>query len=227
MRPFDQMGAEQNDYARPKSRFLMDEVGVSIAGTNWGFHESLHVPIAATDEGTIAKYVGDIEASYGSKKRLSGVLVRVKEPPSPQMDIPVWHSPRSNRINPPLQLWVRSGVANSRELFTEAFPDRNIDDLVVLRILGKAEIGRSEWAFHRTSAVSRRTAAFSQLCRQRLASTYNIQYRGVLLTERSLALRYAHPIDIALLMDIPVSIPIFDLSSAHRSDWVAANVSRA
>lgn len=221
------MGDRSDCYARPSDRFATDKATASISSAHWGLHESLHIPIAASDELTIANYIGDIVDKYERRSGVDGILIRVKEPLSHQMNIPVWNSEKANLLNPAFQLWVSGRASDFRKLFILAFPEQNIEGAIISSVLGKAEISQSHWNYFRVCQISRRTVAFVRLAQKRLASSDQIPDRKVLLSENSMKIRNARPMEIAFLMDIPIFVPGPGRFVTKMSNATATNVRRA
>lgn len=227
MRALDQMGNRSIYYASPGDRFSNDKTAASISSGHWGLHDSLHILIAALDELTITKCIGDVVEKYKRRNRIEGFLIRVKEPYSHQMNIPVWNSQKANLLNPALQLWVSGAASDFRKLFVLAFPEQNIEGRVISSVLGRVDIPHSPWNYFRVCQISRRTVALNRQAQKRLASGDQIPGQKVLLSENGSRIRNARPIEIAFMMDIPIFVPEVGRFATEMSNAAATNVRRA
>jgi len=68
--------------------------------------ESLHLPIAAKDKESIARYVGDIVAELSAPNTNNAFLVEVPKPTSINTKLAVWKLPESKVFHQVFQVWV-------------------------------------------------------------------------------------------------------------------------
>jgi hypothetical protein len=73
--------------------FLIDNAAREVALRQWALPDCLHVPIAAVDEAAITAYIGEIEEVLAGGSPRKAFLVRTKEPPSIDTQLPIWEIP--------------------------------------------------------------------------------------------------------------------------------------
>jgi hypothetical protein len=113
----------------------------------------LHVPVAAVDEVAITNYIGEIEQVLaGGRKAL---LVRAKEPPWIDTQLPIWELAASKVLHERRQVWVHIGFTQYRRAYRKAFPDHAIDGKVLSRALNRRMAALMGFAYVRITPNSR------------------------------------------------------------------------
>jgi hypothetical protein len=117
--------------------FLIDEAAKEIAFRRWVLPECLHVPIAARDEAAIESYIGDTFRVNAPGTPNHALLVVSKEPPEPDLRLPIWQMPASSILHHRLQLWVHVKHRGYRQSYQAAFPDEDISGKIMGHILNR------------------------------------------------------------------------------------------
>jgi hypothetical protein len=117
--------------------FLIDKAAREVALKQWALPDCLHVPIAAVDEAAITAYIGEIEEVLAGGSPRKALLVRTKEPPSIDTQLPIWEIPASEVLHERRQVWVHIGFARYRRAYKTAFPDQTIDGKVLSHALNR------------------------------------------------------------------------------------------
>jgi len=145
--------------------FLIDSTAREVALTQWALPDCLHVPIAAVDEAAITAYVGEIEEVLAGGSPRKAFLVMTKEPPSIDMQLPIWEIPGSKVLHERRQVWVHIGFTRYRRAYRTAFPDHPIEGKVLSHALNRRTAALMGFSYVRITANSRgcnSSSAFSE-----------------------------------------------------------------
>jgi hypothetical protein len=145
--------------------FLIDNAGREVALTQWALPDCLHVPIAAVDEAAITAYIGEIEEVLAGGSPRKAFLVRTKEPPSVDTQLPIWEIPGSKVLHERRQVWVHIGFTRYRRAYRTAFPDHPIEGKVLSHALNRRTAALMGFAYVRITSNSRgcnSSSAFSE-----------------------------------------------------------------
>jgi hypothetical protein len=145
--------------------FLVDKAAREIALRQWVLPECLHVPIAAVDETAISAYIGEIEAVLANSSPHKALLVRTKEPPLIDTQLPIWEIPGSKVLHERRQVWVHIGFTRYRRAYRTAFPDQTIDGKVLSHALNRRTAALMGFSYVRITPNSRgcnSSSAFSE-----------------------------------------------------------------
>src|SRR5580704_12200447 len=145
--------------------FLIDNAAREVALRQWALPDCLHVPIAAVDEAAITTYVGEIEKVLADGSPRKALLVRTKEPPLIDKQLPIWEIPGSKILHERRQVWVHIGFTRYRRAYRAAFQDHEIHDKVLSHALNRRTAALMGFAYVRITPNSRgcnSSSAFSE-----------------------------------------------------------------
>jgi hypothetical protein len=144
---------------------IIDNAAREVALRQWALPDCLHVPTAAVDEAAIAAYIGEIEGVLADGSPRKALLVRTKEPPLIDTQLPIWEIPGSKVLHERRQVWVHIGFTRYRRAYKTAFPDHAIDDKVLSHTLNRRIAALMGFAYVRITPNSRgcnSSSAFSE-----------------------------------------------------------------
>jgi hypothetical protein len=145
---------------------LIDEIAQGIAINRWALPECLHVPIAAVNEDAIRTYVGSVErvvSGGGSRKAL---LVTVPEPTRIDPLLRISDHPNAGIFHARRQVWVHVAYDPYRPAYKRAFPDENIDDLILSHAMNRVTAVHKGFDFVRITPASRAANSSSSFSEQ-------------------------------------------------------------
>jgi hypothetical protein len=133
---------------------LIDETAKGIALTRWALPECLHVPIAAVDEDAIRNYVGDVERVVSGRGLRRALLVTVPERAPIDPLIPISDHPKAGIFHARQQVWVHVAYKPYRHAYKRAFPDENINGLILSHAMNRVTAVHKGFDFVRLTPVS-------------------------------------------------------------------------
>ena len=185
--------------------FLIDQVAKEIALRRWALPKCLHVPIAAVDEAAIRNYIGEIEQVLSNGSPPKAFLVKAKEAPPIDPQLPIWDSASSSVLFQRRQVWVHSAFGGYRNAYKKAFPDENIDGKILSHAMSRRTAALKGFAYIRITPTSRgcnSSSAFSEGWAVALHSTPE-QMKS---NQRCGAfIQYADLSDLMVMLDIKVA----------------------
>jgi hypothetical protein len=103
-----------------------------------GFLPCLYVPIAARESKSIETYVGKIQRYVSSpRSKHKALLVHAYDPEEPDTRLPIWDLPQAEVLHAPEQVWVHVDYSAYRRAYIRAFPDLDLDGLVIDHIMNR------------------------------------------------------------------------------------------
>lgn len=181
---------------------IPDEIALNIA-KSWGMPLDLYCPIAAKDHEAIIKYVGKVSAVVSRRNSRNALLVDVINTVEINPKLPIWKVPSSMILHAVQQLWVHVDYRNYRAAYKRAFPNHNIDNLVVDHIMNRRVARLKGFNFLRVIAISRAANSSSGNYTEKYAFSYHNSVNGLLFREKNPAfIQYADIADIVKMLDI-------------------------
>lgn len=177
--------------------FLLDNAARDIALTRSVLPECLHVPIAAVDEAAIATYIGEIEQVLADGSPRKAFLVRTKEPPPIDTQLPIWEIPTSKVLHERRQVWVHIGFTRYRRAYRKAFPDDAIDGKVLSHALNRRIAPLMGFSYVRITPNSRGCNSSSGFSEQWGVALHGMPEQVAANRRRGAFIHYA---DLAALM---------------------------
>jgi hypothetical protein len=133
---------------------LVDGTARDIALTRWALPECLHVPIAAVDEDAIRNYVGNVERVVSGRGLRKAFLVTVPEAAAIDPLLPISDHPNAGIFHARHKVWVHVAYKSYRPAYKRAFPDENIDGLILSHAMNKDTAAHKGFDFVRITPVS-------------------------------------------------------------------------
>ena len=133
---------------------LVDGTAKEIALTRWALPECLHVPIAAVDEDAIRNYVGNVERVVSGRGLRKAFLVTVPEAVAIDPLLPISDHPNAGIFHARHQVWVHVTYKPYRPAYKRAFPDENIDGVILSHAMNKDTAAHKGFDFVRITPVS-------------------------------------------------------------------------
>jgi len=177
--------------------FLLDTAAREIALTHWGLPECLHIAVAAVDEAAITTNIGSIERILADGSPRKALLVRTKEPPPLDPQIPIFALPGSNVLHERRQVWVHIGFTRYRHAYRKAFPDHAIEGKVLSHALNRRMAALMGFSYVRITPNSRGCNSSSSFSEQWGVTLHGTPEQVAANRRRGARIHYA---DLAALM---------------------------
>jgi hypothetical protein len=120
-----------------------------------GLLPCLYIPIAARDTNAIETYVGKIVARLSSRTSGNALLVESYEPKAPDPRLSIWRLPEASVLHYPKQVWVHVDYGAYRSAFTRAFPEVNLNGLVLDHVMNRRVARLKGFEYLRIVPISR------------------------------------------------------------------------
>lgn len=182
--------------------FLIDNAARDVALTRWALPECLHVPIAAVDEAAITNYIGEIEQVLADGSPRRALLVRTKEPPSIDTQLPIWELPASKVLHERRQVWVHIGFTRYRRAYRIAFPDDAIDGKVLSHALNRRMAALMGFSYVRITPNSRGCNSSSSFSEQWGVALHAAPEQVAANRRRGAFIHYADLAALMVMLDI-------------------------
>ena len=190
--------------------FLIDEAARKIALTQWALPDCLHVPIAAVDEAAITAYIGEIEAVLAGGSPRKALLVRTKEPPLIDAQLPIWEMPGSKVLHERRQVWVHIGFTRYRRAYGTAFPDQTIDGKVLSHALNRRTAALMGFSYVRITPNSRGCNSSSAFSEQWGVALHATPGQVAANRRRGAFIHYADLAALMVMLDMKVGGGVMD-----------------
>lgn len=188
---------------------LIDETAKDIALTRWALPECLHVPIAAVDEDAIRNYVGDVERVVSGRGLRRALLVTVPERAPIDPLIPISDHPNAGIFHARQQVWVHVAYKPYRPAYKRAFPDENIDGLILSHAMNRVTAVHKGFDFVRLTPVSG-TANVSSAFSEQWAKALHKPKEPVTRRVGPPFIQYADLSDLMLMLDMMLGGGVMD-----------------
>jgi len=124
-----------------------------------GFLPCLYVPIAARESKSIETYVGKIQRYVSSpRSKHKALLVHAYDPEEPDTRLPIWDLPQAEVLHAPEQVWVHVDYSAYRRAYIRAFPDLDLDGLVIDHIMNRRVARLKCFRYYRPPQAHRTTS---------------------------------------------------------------------
>lgn len=165
--------------------------------------ECLYVPIAARSINAVNLYVGKIVAQLSPRANSRAVLVEADHPPSPDMNRPIWKLPQVSILHEKLQVWVHVDYSPYRAAYRRAFPEKDLDSIVLDHVLNRRVARLKEFPYLRIVPISRKSNSSHGGLSEKWAVEHHSSARQREFNAASKAqVQYADAADLAKMMDI-------------------------
>lgn len=189
---------------------LIDETAKRIALDRWALPECLHVPIAAVDEDAIRAYVGNVERVVSGRGLRRALLVTVPERAEIDPLLPISDHPNAGVFHARQQVWVHVAYKPYRPAYKRAFPDEDINGLILSHAMNRDTATYKGFDFVRLTPVSG-VANVSSAFSEQWAKTLHKPKEAV-VTRRTGPpfIQYADLSDLMLMLDIMLGGGVMD-----------------
>jgi hypothetical protein len=197
--------------------FLIDQAAREIALTRWTLPECLHVPIAAVDEAAITTYIGEIERVLVEGSPRKAFVVRIKEPASVDLRLPIWELEASRVFHSPLQVWVHIAFTRYRNAYKTAFPTQPIDGTVLSHAMNRRVAALKGFSYVRITPTSRRSNSSSAFSENWGVALHSTPEQMTANRRRGAFIQYADLSDLMLLLDLQLGGGVMSAVNEGRS----------
>lgn len=184
--------------------FLIDHVAKEIALTRWALPECLHVPIAAVDEAAIRNYIGEIEQVLSSGSPPRAFLVKAKEPPPIDPQLPILELPSSSVLFQRRQVWVHAAFGAYRKAYKKAFPEQDIEGKILSHAMNRRTAALKGFAYVRITPTSRGCNSSSAFSEGWAVTLHSSPKQVEANRRRGAFIQYADLSDLMVMLDIKV-----------------------
>jgi hypothetical protein len=169
-----------------------------------GFLPCLYVPIAARDISSIESYVGKIQRWLSSPQpRHKAMLVQTYDPEKPDSRLPIWNLPEAKVLHASHQVWVHVDYSAYRQAHIRAFPDVNLNDLVIDHVMNRRVARLKGFRYLRVVPVGRAVNSSHGSLSEKWAVDYHSSPRMVEVNNASrAAIQYADISDIVKMINM-------------------------
>jgi hypothetical protein len=189
---------------------LVDEIAKGIAINRWALPESLHVPIAAVDEDAISSYVGHVERVVSGRGLRKALLVTVPEPAQIDPLLRISDHPNASIFHARQQVWVHVAYKPYRPAYKRAFPDENIDGLILSHAMNRDTAAHKGFDFVRLTPVSGIANVSSAFSEQWAKTLHKPKEPVVTRRTGPPFIQYADLSDLMLMLDMMLGGGVMD-----------------
>jgi hypothetical protein len=189
---------------------LIDAIAKDIAINRWALPESLHVPIAAVDEDAIRNYVGNVGRVVSGRGLRKALLVTVPEPTQIDPLLRMSDHPNTGIFHARQQVWVHVAYAPYRSAYKRAFPDENIDGLILSHAMNRDTAAYKGFDFVRLTPVSGIANISSAFSEQWAKTLHKPKQLAVARRAGPPFIQYADLSDLMLMLDMTLGGGVMD-----------------
>jgi hypothetical protein len=182
--------------------FLIDHAAQEVALKQFALPECLHVPIAAVDETAITNYVGEIDQVLAQGSPRKAFLIRSKEPPATDAQLPIWEFPTSKVLHERRQVWVHIGFTRYRRAYKKAFPNEAIDGKILSHALNRRMAALMGFSYVRITPNSRGCNSSSSFSEQWGVALHGTPEQAAANRRRGASIHYADLAALMVMLDI-------------------------
>lgn len=188
---------------------MLDPVG-SERVRRYGIPDCLRVPIAAQDEAALERHVGPIVRTLSGRGLRRAFLVAAHTPPPIDSSLPIWDAPGADILYKSQQVWVHRDYRPYRAAYRRAFPDADLQRLVLSHAMNRRLAAIKGFEFVRltpTSRAANSSSAFSEgwaIDRHKAAKQAEANRRLGMLVQ------YADLTDLMLMLDLNLGGGVMD-----------------
>ncbi len=120
-----------------------------------GLLPCLYVPVAARDERAVETYIGAVMMALAHDGSSKALLVQAHDPGRLDDRLAIWQAPGSAVLHSPRQVWVHVDYTAYRQAYRRAFPDANLDGLVLDHVMNRRVARLKRFTYLRIVPISR------------------------------------------------------------------------
>ena len=189
---------------------LIDESAKRIALDRWVLPVCLHVPIAAIDEDAIRNYVGNVERVVSGRGLRKALLVTVPEHVEIDPLLSMSDHPNAAILHARQQVWVHVAYKPYRAAYKRAFPDENINGLILSHAMNRVTAVYKGFDFVRLTPVSGVANVSSAFSEQWETKLHKPREPGVTRPTGPPFIQYADLPDLMLMLDMMLGGGVMD-----------------
>jgi hypothetical protein len=189
---------------------LIDETAKEIAVRRSNLPECLHVPIAAVDEDAIRSYVGNVERVVSGRGLRKAFLVTLPEPKQINQLLRISDHPNAGIFHARRQVWVHVAYKPYRPAYKRAFPDENIDGLILSHAMNRDTAVHKDFDFVRLTPVSGIANVSSAFSEQWAKTLHKPKEPVVTRCTGPPYIQYADLSDLMLMLDMMLGGGVMD-----------------
>ena len=168
-----------------------------------GLLPCLYVPIAARDTNAIELYVGKIVAHLAKRPPHNALLIEAYEPEKADPRLPIWSLPEARVLHYPKQVWVHVDYGAYRSAYTRAFPDVNLDGIVLDHVMNRRVARLKGFIYLRIVTIGRKANSSHGGLSEGWAVEYHSSPRMIEINKASQAVvQYADLSDIVKMLNM-------------------------
>jgi hypothetical protein len=188
---------------------LVDAAAREIAFKRWALPECLHVPIAAVDEDAIHNYVGDVERVLSGRGLRKALLVSARKSAAIDPLLPISDHPNAGILHARQQVWVHVAYDPYRRAYKRAFPNEDINGLILSHAMNRDTAAHKGFDFVRISPVSG-VANVSSAFSEQWAKELHKPRAAVTRRTGPPFIQYADLSDLMLMLDMKLGGGVMD-----------------
>ena len=181
----------------------VDEQARELALTKYALPLGLHIPIAARDKQAIKRFVGRIEKVLTRSGESSALVIHTYDLQPPDDRLPIWEQPGAAVLRQTVQVWVHVNERRYRAAYITAFPDQNIENLVIDHVMNRRVARLKGFDYLRVVPISRAANSSSGGLSEKWGFAHHSTIEMVAKNQINQAhIQYADLADIVKMLDI-------------------------
>ncbi len=184
-------------------RMAIDERAKEIALKKFALPPCLHIPIAATGENAIRKYIGEVMEILVPGNPNKALLIHPHARAIKNERLPIWHLSSAAILHHPKQVWVHVDFSGYRQAYMRGFPEEDLTNLVLDHALNRRVARLKGFRYLRVVPISRGANSSSGGLSETWAVEYHSSQHMVKRNkENPTFIQYADLADIVKMLDI-------------------------
>lgn len=181
----------------------IDPAATQVAISKFALPPCLHVPIAASDELAIERFIGSINKIISPGTPNRAMLIDRYEAAPRDLRLKIWKLENSSVLQAKRQLWVQVNYTRYRQAYAKAFPGGSIKGRVLDHVMNREVARLKGFSYLRIVPISRAANSSSGGLSERWAQ----QYHGTAEMRRNnlqsqARIQYADLADIVKMLDM-------------------------
>ncbi len=169
----------------------------------FGMPAGLHIPIAARNMEAIEKYIGSITEVLSTSQSFKAFLVTVDDSQFINRKLAIWKVNGSEILHFTKQVWVHVDFSGYRRAYQKAFPDLDLNNLVIDHILNRRVARLKGLEYLRVIPISRAANSNSGTITEKYGFEYHNTENMKQLNNQILPfIQYADLADIVKMLNL-------------------------
>ncbi|MES2558283.1 MAG: hypothetical protein V4590_00980 [Bacteroidota bacterium] len=180
---------------------MAEDVLAKEFAARYGMTPDLHIPIAARTIDAISTYIGTFSRIFPNSD--NALMVTPYSIPLPNKKLPIWKVKGVEILHSHRQVWVRVNYTNYRKAYAHAFPEEEINDLVVDHVMNRRVARLKGYEYLRVTLISRAANSSSGNFTEKYGFAYHkSQHSKYLDIEKQPSIQYCDKADIVKMLNI-------------------------